>query len=219
MNSNFPIARFMSKVSQQDGRECWIWLAAKNEAGYGVFSWGVERLAHRAAYVMLKEPIPPGLVVRHRCDNPACVNPDHLVAGTQTDNMNDAIERDRFPKGEDHHSLKLNEQKVREILSSTEPAKVLAQRYGVSVDYVSMIQRGVRWGHVKMNHLPDRIRRKREFGRYGEGHHGTSLTEADVVGILSDSRTNKEVAATFGTSATTVSNIKNGKTWRNVARP
>lgn len=209
----------MAKVDQRNDHECWNWLAAKNVAGYGVFAWKRERLAHRAAYVMLREAIPPGLVVRHRCDNPACVNPSHLIAGTQTDNMNDAIERDRYPKGEDHHSLKLNEQKVREILTSEEPAQVLASRYGVNVDYINMIQRGIRWGHVRVDVLPERIRRRREFGRYGEGHHTTTLTEADVLKILADTRTNKAVAASYGTSATTVSNIRNGKTWMHVLRP
>jgi len=78
---------------------CWEWNGKRNEHGYGIFS--VKRLgfdgvrAHRVMYEHLKEPIPAGLVLRHNCDNPPCVNPEHLVPGTVADNVTDMMVRGR----------------------------------------------------------------------------------------------------------------------------
>lgn len=168
------------------------------------------------SYAAFVGPIPDGQVVRHRCDNPPCVNPRHLVLGTQTDNMMDAKERDRFPRGAAHHSMKLTEDQVRDILRSIEPATDLATRYGVNRDYISMIQRGVRWTHIAVDDLPDRIQKRREFGRRGQGHHATHLTPDDVRSIRADARTNREIGLSFGVSGTTISNIKRGKQWAHV---
>ncbi|MEU8839979.1 HNH endonuclease signature motif containing protein [Streptomyces roseus] len=90
-------ARFWVKVAAQ-ATGCWQWTGAKNPDGYGGF-WhaGAFRLAHRVAFVALLGPIPDGLVVRHDCDNPNCVNPHHLRTGTQSDNGLDCVERGRHP--------------------------------------------------------------------------------------------------------------------------
>jgi hypothetical protein len=207
-------ARFRAKFDRRGTEECWPWTAATNTSGYGVMHSKVERLAHRMAYRVFVGPIPDGLVVRHRCDNPLCVNPKHLVAGTQVQNMRDAIERDRFPHGTDHHSLRLGDDGVKTILRSDEPAEALAARFGVSPDYVRMIQRGARRARVQVEDLPKRTRLRRKHGPYGEGHHTTTLTAEDVLAIRIDPRTNQAIADAYGTSTTTVSNIKNGKTWK-----
>lgn len=211
------LARFAAKFERRGDDECWEWKAGRTRFGYGAFSMEKVRLAHRAAYILFVGPIPDGMVVRHRCDNPPCVNPAHLVIGSQEQNMQDAIERDRFPKGDAHHSLKLREKDVREILRSDAPADELAARYGVNRDYISMIQRGVRWAHVVADDLPERVKLRRQYGNRGQGHHATHLTPSDVLLIRSDPRTNREVGLTFGVSATTVSQIKNGKQWAHVA--
>ena len=72
---------------------CWIWLGAWNHAGYGTLSR--KGSAHRFFYQHHKGPIPEGLLIRHKCDTPACVNPDHLEPGTHKDNSNDRIVRGR----------------------------------------------------------------------------------------------------------------------------
>lgn len=92
-----PIKRFMRKVEKLDSG-CWGYVGAKDQYGYGKFSVGRRRLgAHRISYAIHCGDIPDDMVVMHKCDNPACVNPDHLTLGTVKDNVHDCIEKGRFP--------------------------------------------------------------------------------------------------------------------------
>ena len=87
--------RFWEKVHITDG--CWEWMARRKLHGYGEFRI-IDCLvpAHRMAWVLSVGPIPKGLLVLHRCDNPPCCNPDHLFLGTQADNLRDAIQKGRL---------------------------------------------------------------------------------------------------------------------------
>jgi len=76
--------------------DCWEWGGSPGQDGYGVVSWGGSQYrAHRVSYELHVGPVPEGLVVRHACDNPPCVNPAHLLPGTQADNVRDMYERGR----------------------------------------------------------------------------------------------------------------------------
>jgi hypothetical protein len=90
--------RFWAFVAQGDG--CWEWTGYIRPDGYGQF--GVDRSiherAHRMAYQLTAGPIPKGIDVCHRCDNPACVRPDHLFLGTRSDNMRDMVAKGRGRK-------------------------------------------------------------------------------------------------------------------------
>jgi len=89
--------RFWAKVNKTD--TCWLWTAHCNADGYGEFSInGARILAHRASYLLEHGILPEGLQVLHSCDKPPCVRPTHLFLGTQQDNINDMIvkERDNF---------------------------------------------------------------------------------------------------------------------------
>lgn len=91
--------RFWNKVQKTE--TCWNWTGAKRK-GYGVIKIDKKSIAtHRLSYVMHKGQIPKGLLVCHSCDNPSCVNPDHLFLGDYSDNMLDAIDKDRLvvPEG------------------------------------------------------------------------------------------------------------------------
>lgn len=122
------VERFWSKVQRSDG--CWIWIGPTGRGGYGVFSpmTGKNVRAHRYSYELERGEIGPGLLVIHSCDNPPCVNPAHLRAGTAKDNSRDMVMRgrslvgDRNPsrahpekqvRGERQHKAKLTEEKVR----------------------------------------------------------------------------------------------------------
>lgn len=90
--------RFWSKVRRTDN--CWIWTAKISPFGYGRF-WDEtqrETAAHKFAYIDTYGPIPEGLLVCHKCDVRHCVRPDHLFLGTQKDNIQDAIKKNRFPQ-------------------------------------------------------------------------------------------------------------------------
>jgi hypothetical protein len=126
--------RFLSKVNKTE--TCWLWTGRVSQT-YGYFDVGGKaRLAHRFAYELWKGPIPDGMVMRHKCDEPTCVNPEHLETGTQQDNVDDCIERGRrrYNKGQNHHNSKISDDEVREIrvLSGFYSKRELAEMYNVS---------------------------------------------------------------------------------------
>lgn len=78
---------------------CWLWKKSKNNDGYGIISYkGTPTLAHRISWLVFKCEISDNLFVLHKCDNPSCVNPDHLWLGTQSDNMKDMHDKQRHVK-------------------------------------------------------------------------------------------------------------------------
>ena len=91
--------RFRQKYRQGASDECWEWQGSRHPQGHGTFNAGVNSggytFAHRFSWELANGPIPEGLVIRHRCDNPPCVNPAHLDVGTQGDNGRDMVERGR----------------------------------------------------------------------------------------------------------------------------
>jgi hypothetical protein len=140
--------RFLAKV-QKNECGCWIWNGSKTAAGYGMITIkGVVRYAHRMAYEEYRGPITGGMFVCHRCDNPSCVNPDHLFLGTNNENVADMVAKQRQAKGERVQSSKLTEDKVAIIRSSTKLQRELAQEFGVSQSLISMVRSRQLWAHI-----------------------------------------------------------------------
>lgn|SRR5574343_323797 len=99
--------RFWEKVQKTDG--CWLWTAGHNGLGYGTFRIGQARdYAHRVSWRLSGRETTPGMDLCHRCDNPACVNPDHLFEGTRGDNMRDASRKGRLRTGPGNPQTKLS---------------------------------------------------------------------------------------------------------------
>lgn len=117
--------------------------------GYGrIMVARVKYMAHRLSYSLNNGPIPDGYVVRHKCDNPSCINPEHLEVGTQADNIADKVSRGRQARGSGVGKAILTEESVREIRSSPLKVSELSTLYGVSVVSIRNILRRKTWQHV-----------------------------------------------------------------------
>lgn len=144
--------RFWAKVERKSDAECWPFLGARNQAGYGIMRpFGRRKVAaHRVAWQLANGPLPKGAILRHSCDNPSCVNPSHLVVGTHADNVADRVRRGRSAVGERSGRAKLTPDAVRAIRLSSDSTSVLAQRFGVTHCAVLAVRRGESWKHVSV---------------------------------------------------------------------
>lgn len=142
--------RFWEQVDQSG--ECWLWTGSLSPKGYGNFQARREGKitwkAHRYAYMLLRGKIPKGLHVLHRCDNPQCVNPDHLWLGTNADNHADKLRKGRQSKGRRVNTAKLTEAQVLEIFHSEVPGTRLCEKYGVHNSVIYNIRNRKIWKHV-----------------------------------------------------------------------
>jgi hypothetical protein len=138
---------FLKYVVHQE--RCWGWTGPLTDKGYGIVQVKGRKIgAHRLSYEYFKGPIPDGLHVLHSCDNPPCVNPDHLSVGTHQQNMREAKERKRFnnPGGEVHPSAKLTTPQAREVLDHPDvPGSYFARKFGVSKSTIYAIRNGDNW--------------------------------------------------------------------------
>lgn len=138
--------RFWRKVDKADG--CWLWRGGTSNRGYGAaFVRGRLVGAHRAAWELTYGPIPDGQWVLHRCDNPPCVNPDHLFLGTHEENMHDMASKGRRIGA----GRKLTPERVieaRALLEQGVSQSNVAARFGVSRSAIAQMVRGNSWRSV-----------------------------------------------------------------------
>lgn len=139
---------------QAEGDGCWEWQRARNSRGYGIL-WvdGATQRTHRLVWEVARGPIPDGMCVLHRCDNPACNRPDHLFLGTQADNVTDMVQKGRAAIGETNGQSKITTDQVVEIRQRYAKGGVtqqeLAEEYGVSRSGVSLVVNGRRWSWLE----------------------------------------------------------------------
>lgn len=151
-----PTERFWRHVNKAEPDKCWEWTAFRSKKGYGrlqsIDSNGGSSAAHRFSYELHNGPIPDGLIVMHKCDNPPCCNPSHLQVGTHKENTHDMMRKGRGnwvgSKGSKNGNSILTEEIVLEIKYGKEMGSVLAKRHGVSQSTISAIRKGRIWKEV-----------------------------------------------------------------------
>lgn len=145
--------RFMNMVEMEPNSGCWLWSGYVTKWGYGAFRHnGKTLLSHRVSYSMHVGEIPAGMLACHKCDVPSCVNPDHLFLGSQTDNMQDMLQKGRFvpSRGQKNGCAKLTENDVLAIRSASGISqKCLARKFGVSPTLISVIRSNKAWKHLR----------------------------------------------------------------------
>lgn len=151
-----------------DGNGCWIWQLSLNKKGkfaYGYIGLGAVKnntrinvAAHRFSYSAFKGEIPDGINVCHSCDNPKCVNPEHLFLGTRQDNVDDRESKNRnnpyYKKGCKHPNAIITESNVVTIIdmqSKGLKSKDIAKEIGVNVRIIYDVISGRTWGHFTKN--------------------------------------------------------------------
>ena len=142
---------FLSKVSPEPNSGCWLWTAAVDSCGYGLFGTGGSgnnTRAHRWAYEYYKAKIPPKMKACHTCDNPSCVNPDHLFVGTDADNARDRDKKNRTAKGEVNGKSVLKADQIDLIRKSLLSERALAKELNVSRGTINAIRSGRTWRHI-----------------------------------------------------------------------
>ncbi len=169
MAISFPVAVMRQKLLDRSevmwDTGCREWKGAKNENGYGRV-WDGERLvyAHRAMWETEHGPIPLGMSICHSCDNPKCIDLDHLFCATHQENMKDCdVKRRRKNgaakmrgqpspvRGEKHGLVKISETDVRAILTDHGDwaARAAAEKFNISISLVYGIRAGRNWGWLK----------------------------------------------------------------------
>lgn len=148
-----PEQRLLAKASLDEGG-CLVWFGDKDSNGYGRLRHAGSKCypAHRLMFELRKGPIPEGLKIRHTCDNPPCINPDHLIIGTQKQNVADMFERGRANRasGEAHGRAKLTQAIVEAARARYVPRRqpsirALAQEHGVSMSTMRAALVGDHW--------------------------------------------------------------------------
>lgn len=148
--------RLIEKSIPEPNTGCWLWEASHKPNGYGYMWAGTKKEhSHRLSYTLFKGPIPNGLNILHKCDQPACINPDHLFTGTQAENLQDCVRKGRHTKvalkGSTNPKAKLTDADIQEIRATPKRPRYLydlATKFGVSRGTICSVKRGRSWGHV-----------------------------------------------------------------------
>lgn len=133
----------------EDTKGCFVCTSHSTSKGYPlIYRNGKKFTVHNFIYRECFGEVEKGLVVRHKCDNPMCINPEHLEVGTRNDNIQDAVTRNRNAKGINQGSHKLSDEIVIFIRGSDKSAKELAKMFNVSITTIRLILKRSAWKHI-----------------------------------------------------------------------
>lgn len=149
------IARFWSKVNIKSENECWEWQKFTTPLGYGMFGlnkkdWQPRYFSHRVSYLLKDSSFDQSLFVCHKCDNPKCVNPNHLFLGTAKDNNLDKVSKNRQAKGRssDNELIKINQEiadEIRKLQKQGLTYKELCDKFNLAKSTISYIVNNKIW--------------------------------------------------------------------------
>lgn len=150
------LRRFDQKWIPEPNSGCWLWTGCTNKHGRPFIGLGSatqgSALAYRVSWLLHRGPIPEGMAVCHHCDNPSCVNPDHLFLGSQAENLRDmrqkARQRSVRQPGAALFVRKLTAEDVRDIRASDAPSREICERYGVTSAAIVAVRARKTWRHV-----------------------------------------------------------------------
>lgn len=223
---SLSLCRRMEKYTNLDGPmhpydknmgQCHVWEGHKIHNGYGriraVSKGGKSRmlLAHRASLVCALTPAFPSEVARHTCDNRACVNPAHILPSSKWENITDREARDRniVKKGEEHHRAKLTYQDIEDIKKDPRSCLKISKSYNLSSTTIQAIKNGETW---KTSQKTKAYKKP----SYGIDHYMAKLNPEKVREIRNSKEPLWELAKKYSVSYSTVKDVADGKTWKQV---
>jgi hypothetical protein len=220
------IDRFYNKIiliTEGIDKECWkstLYKDSHNHVRYSIGKNNIE--GHRFSFMINNPEINmKGLSVCHSCDNPWCVNPDHLWLGTHQDNMNDKINKNRQAKGSQIHLAKLNEEIIENMMEDILNGIVkrvgdTSKKYQISVETISQIINKRIWTHVTKNYDMVKIKNILIKGRLGCNNINSKFADQDIRDIrirLKNGESQSSIAKSYDVHQTTIGAINTGKTY------
>jgi len=211
--SEKDIKKFLSKFTIGEDDDCWNWNGRLDNGGYGKLSASTPKhttlMAHRVSYTLYVGNIMDGMIIMHMCDNPRCVNPKHLMMGTQKENIEDCVNKNRrSPQdGSNNNSAKLTEDEVKQILKlyieESMNAEVIAEKYRVGRKTVFRIVNGDYWGGVE----GQRVKKYRNIK--------LDIEKARTIRKLySEGVTQKELSLIYSVDDCTIYNVIANRRWK-----
>lgn len=223
---NYPkdvIFRFFQTIKYPgNDKDCWEWDGYCNDYGYGIFNWNRHIKAHRFVFECYNGPIPDNLFVCHKCDNPPCCNPEHLFLGTEQDNKDDMVQKNRQAFGISNGMAKLDDETVIEILENIRIGKYttlqqLCSAYCIAESPIRDIFNRKLWKHVTVNYTDHDLLILRNKIRSTSGVR--KLIHTDVVNIKTRLKVGEgltSIARDYEVSESAIYRIKNNQMWKNV---
>ena len=192
-----------------------MWEAATNNKGYGTIGAVAPSrrtcLAHRVAWELAHgRPVPDGMCVCHRCDNPLCVNPAHLFLGTQADNL-----RDMQTKGRGA-APKLSDEDIREICALSESDVETARRYDVTASAIWHLRNGGRGKRVAGSVASPPPRGHHSRGRLNKQSKLDASKVREIRRMIGDGRRYADIAEYFSVSLAAIGFVATGRTWGHI---